>query len=60
LLKKYIKWGVWRVAVCPSYISDARFLKVNTGCYIENDSIFKKFLPNFVKIPLHIHWNTKE
>jgi hypothetical protein len=20
LLKKYIKWGVWRVAVCPSYI----------------------------------------
>ena len=28
LLKKYIKWGVWRVAVCPSYIQDARFLKV--------------------------------
>jgi hypothetical protein len=27
LLKKYIKWGVWRVAVCPSYIQDARFLK---------------------------------
>jgi hypothetical protein len=25
-LKKYIKWGFWRVAVCPSY---ARFLKVN-------------------------------
>jgi hypothetical protein len=20
MLKKYIKWGVWRVAVCPSYI----------------------------------------
>jgi hypothetical protein len=20
LLKKYIKWGVWRVAVCPSCI----------------------------------------
>jgi hypothetical protein len=20
LLKKYIKWGVWREAVCPSYI----------------------------------------
>jgi hypothetical protein len=29
LLKQYIKWGVWRVAVCPSYIQDARFLKVN-------------------------------
>jgi hypothetical protein len=30
LLKKiYIKWGVWRVAVCLSYIWDARFLKVN-------------------------------
>ena len=28
LLKKYIKWGVWRVAVCPSYIQDARSLKV--------------------------------
>jgi hypothetical protein len=28
LSKKYIKWGVWRVAVCPSYIKDARFLKV--------------------------------
>jgi hypothetical protein len=29
LLKKYIKCGFWRVAVCPSYIEDARFLKVN-------------------------------
>jgi hypothetical protein len=28
LLKKYIKWGVWRVAVCPFHIWDARFLKV--------------------------------
>jgi hypothetical protein len=28
LLKKYIKWGVWRVAACPSYIKDLRFLKV--------------------------------
>jgi hypothetical protein len=30
-LKKYIKWGVWRVAVCPFYIQDARFLKVNAS-----------------------------
>ena len=27
--KKYIKCNIWRVAVCPSYIWDARFLKVN-------------------------------
>jgi membrane-anchored protein YejM (alkaline phosphatase superfamily) len=27
--KKYIKWGVWRVAVCLSYISETRFLMVN-------------------------------
>ena len=29
MVKKHIKWGVWRVAVFPSYIKDARFLKVN-------------------------------
>jgi hypothetical protein len=28
LLKKYKKWGVLRVAVCPSFIEDAGFLKV--------------------------------
>jgi hypothetical protein len=28
LLKKYIKRNIWRVAVRPSYIYDARFLKV--------------------------------
>jgi len=27
--KIYIKCNIWRVAVCPSYIWDARFLKVN-------------------------------
>ena len=27
--KKYIKCNIWRVAVRPSYIQDARFLKVN-------------------------------
>jgi len=26
--KKYIKCNIWRVAVCPFYIWDARFLKV--------------------------------
>jgi hypothetical protein len=26
--KKYIKWNIWRVAVRPSYILDARFLNV--------------------------------
>jgi hypothetical protein len=29
-LKKYIKCNIWRVAVRPSYIQNARFLKVNT------------------------------
>ena len=28
--KIYIKCNIWRVAVRPSYIWDARFLKVNT------------------------------
>ena len=28
--KKYIKCNIWRVAVRPSYIQDARFLKVNS------------------------------
>jgi len=27
--KKYIKCNIWRAAVRPSYIEDARFLKVN-------------------------------
>jgi hypothetical protein len=27
--QKYIKCNIWRVAVCLSYIQDARFLKVN-------------------------------
>jgi hypothetical protein len=27
--KKYIKCSIWRVAICPSYILDTRFLKVN-------------------------------
>jgi hypothetical protein len=32
--KIYIKWNIRRVAVRPSYIWDARFLKVNTGIYV--------------------------
>jgi len=35
--KKYIKCNIWRVAVRPSYIQDARFLKVKT---IKRVSIF--------------------
>ena len=31
--KKIIKCSVWRVAVGPSYIQDARFLKVKCPCY---------------------------
>jgi hypothetical protein len=29
--KKYIKCNIWRVAVRPSYIQDARFLKVKSA-----------------------------
>jgi len=29
--KNYIKCNIWRVAVRPSYIQDARFLKVKTN-----------------------------
>jgi hypothetical protein len=36
--KKYIKCNIWRVAVRPSYISDARFLKVNDAAS-SSDSI---------------------
>jgi hypothetical protein len=31
LLKKYKQWGFWRVAMCPSYIQDARFLRLKIG-----------------------------
>jgi hypothetical protein len=34
--KKYIKCNIWRVAVRPSYIEDARFLKVKLhGTYVK-------------------------
>jgi hypothetical protein len=36
LLKKYIKCNIWRVAVRPSYIWDARFLKVKFEVVREN------------------------
>jgi hypothetical protein len=29
VVKKYVKCNIWRVAARPSYIQDARFLKVN-------------------------------
>ena len=35
LLKKNIKYNIWRIAVRPSYIQDARFLKVNLIFSIE-------------------------
>jgi len=37
--KKYMKCNIWRVAVCPSCIWDARFLKVKCTfilCYTED------------------------
>jgi len=41
--KKYIKCNVWRVAVRPSYIWDARFLKVKPiGTYSNSKKIHQK------------------
>jgi hypothetical protein len=37
LLKKYKKWGVLKVAVCPSFIWNAGFLKVNTLSSVPGD-----------------------
>jgi hypothetical protein len=31
--KKYIKCNIWRIAVRPSYVYDARFLKVNEAIW---------------------------
>jgi len=52
--KKYIKCNVWRVAVRPSYIWDARFLKVNKNLYIHiNDSEiwnFHQYFPAWMSL----------
>jgi len=39
--KKYIKCSIWRVAVRPSYIYDARFLKVNKYWWVVVFLIFR-------------------
>jgi hypothetical protein len=44
--KKYIKCNIWRVAVRPSYIWDARFLKVNT-----DDCLCKEIYSHTLTIP---------
>ena len=55
LLKKYIKWGVWRVAVCPSYIQYARFLKVNV--VVENSVILRRALKKLCLFNLYYFVN---
>jgi hypothetical protein len=62
LLKKYIQRGVWRVAVCPSYIQDARFLKVKVICintpYRETKNWkFIKTYPEDVVFENNIKWS---
>jgi hypothetical protein len=34
-LKKYVKWNIWKVVVRPSYIEDARFLKVKIPLFVQ-------------------------
>ena len=41
--KKYIKCNIWKVVVRPSYIQDARFLKVKTIRYFTFVFHFKSF-----------------
>ena len=46
--KKYIKCNIWGVVVHPSYIDDARFLKVNPRSKVQlqkltSSQLFKKF-----------------
>jgi malate synthase len=64
--KKHIKCNIWRVAVHPSYIQDARFLKVKSHITSvlrpegkrlfrrdmrrQEDNIQQKFKENFVDI----------
>ena len=55
--KKYIKCNIWRVAVCPSHIQDAQFLKVNfiffVPCIINKLLQFKPMNAlNFIKITI--------
>jgi hypothetical protein len=54
LLKKYIKWGVWRVAVCLSYIWDARFLKVNNSI-TEEESVLKIKIHRAIILPVVLY-----
>jgi hypothetical protein len=57
LLKKYIKWGVWRVAVCPSYMLERTVPKVNfeykTHLNFGGNFSMKKVRPIVVKYGMH-------
>jgi hypothetical protein len=52
LLKKIHKMGCWRVAVCPSYILDARFLKVNQILQFVNSSLARKSEEEYLCVSL--------
>ena len=42
--KKYIKCNIWSVAVLPSYIQDARFLKVNAVLHLKERRFYRDSL----------------
>jgi len=50
--KKYIKCNIWWVAVRPSYIQDARFLKVN-------DAKITYFFQGSLKVPKNLQATSK-
>jgi hypothetical protein len=45
-IKISIKCNIWRVAVRPSYIQDARFLKVNYSVVVAIDFVILKGISN--------------
>jgi hypothetical protein len=42
--KIYIKCNIWRVALCPSYIWDAQFLKVKCTLHTTNKGLLAAIL----------------
>jgi hypothetical protein len=56
-LKKYIKCNIWRVAVRPSYIQDARFLKVKQSSHVTTDNFVSCDVRTKVAIKETVFWD---
>jgi hypothetical protein len=51
-LKKYIKCNIWMVAVPPSYIKDAGFLKVNTSLNSSDNNVIWRGMFQLTSVPV--------